>query len=158
MKKHVSTDEIVAMHKAGMTQEDIGKAVGMSNQGVSYRLRRAGIFSGKGKHDPNKGGMIADTIPEVEFKVPDEVVMTEEVQKMAEKNAANACLVVGDSVITLEGQVGSYEVSRKKRTVFVNINGDEIEMSFEQVKTIVDEFRALARGLINMDTATPEMW
>ncbi len=77
---------------------------------------------------------------------------------MAEKNAANACLVVGDSVITLEGQVGSYEVSRKKRTVFATINGDEIELSFEQVKTIVDEFRALARGLINMDAATSEMW
>jgi hypothetical protein len=66
--------------------------------------------------------------------------------------------VVGDSVITLEGMVGAYEVSSRKKAVFITINGDEFEIKFDQVNNFLDEIRALARGVAGMQSVGPEMW
>lgn len=154
----VSTDEIIAMYNNGMSQSDIAKATGLSQATVGCRMRRAGFMVGKGRHNPFKGGAVADTIPTHEYKVSEDEVKAREKQEIAEKNAANACLMVMDNVITLEGVIGRYEVSRKDKKVLATINGDEFDFTFEQVIGLCDEFRALARNLDSVEAVGAEMW
>lgn len=144
----VSTDEIIAMYNNGMSQSDIAKATGLSQAAVGYRMRRAGFMVGKGRHNPFKGGA----------KVSEDEVKAREKQEIAEKSAANACLMVMDNVITLEGVIGRYEVSRKDKKVLATINGDEFDFTFEQVIGLCDEFRALARNLDSVEAVGAEMW
>lgn len=153
----INREEIVAMYNNGMSQRDVAKALQISQTNVGYHLRKAGICVGSGSGN-NGGGVVASTIPKIEYIVNEEKKLEEEKRVQAEKNAANACLVVMDNVITLEGAIGRYEVSRKDKKVLATINGDEFDFTFEQVMGLCDEFRALARNLGSVENVGCEMW
>jgi predicted transcriptional regulator len=159
-RRGFNRDEILAMYKNGMTQKDIAEELGTSSTTICYYINQAGLGTGKGnfsKHK-NRGGVVASSIPKVEYVVTEEEKLEEEKRVQAEKNAANACLVVMDNVITLEGVIGRYEVSRKDKKVLATINGDEFDFTFEQVMGLCDEFRALARNLDSVEAVGAEMW
>lgn len=153
----VSTDEIIAMYNNGMSQTDIAKATGLSQTAVGYRMRREGICVGKGSHNPFKGGAVADTIPTCEYKVSEEEVKAKEKQEIAEKNAANACLMVEDRIIKLEGVFGKYHVSTKEKFACINVNDCLVKIGFNDLATFASEIRALARNVGALDEST-EMW
>jgi hypothetical protein len=153
----VSTDEIIAMYNNGMSQSDIARATGMSQATVGYRMRRAGFMVGKGRHNPFKGGAVADTIPTHEYKVSEDEVKAREKQEIAEKNAANACLMVEDRCYSLRGKVGTYEVSIKSGFVSMKIGETMIELEKDTLAALVDELKALARNMACMDVGC-EMW
>lgn len=153
----VSTDEIIAMYNNGMSQNDIAKVTGMSQATVGYRMRRAGILVGKGRRNPFKGGAVADTIPTYEYKVSEEEVAAKEKQEIAEKNAANACLMVEDRIIKLEGVFGKYYVSAKEKFACINVNDCPMKIGFNDLATFANEIRALARNVGALEEST-EMW
>lgn len=155
--RKVSTDEIIAMYNNGMSQSDIARATGMSQATVGYRMRRAGFMVGKGRHNPFKGGAVADTIPTYEYKVSEEEVKAREKQEIAEKNAANACLVVEDRSFSLKGVVGKYEVSAKSKIVLASIGDRVLELDVDILAPLADELKALARNLAGMEICN-EMW
>lgn len=155
--RKVSTDEIIAMYNNGMSQTDIARVTGMSQATVGYRMRRAGFMVGKGRHNPFKGGAVADTIPTYEYKVSEDEVKAREKQEIAEKNAANACLMVEDRIIKLEGVFGKYHVSAKEKFACIKVNDCLMKIGFNDLATFANEIRALARNVGALEEST-EMW
>ena len=96
---------------------------------------------------------MARTIPKKDYVAHAEV----EKREMAEKNAVNACLVVADRSFSLQGQIGSYEVSAKDGRVLASIEGKLIELEVDQLAVLADEFKAIARGIAGMQLGC-EMW
>jgi len=141
-------EDLVAMYNNGMSQRDIAKVVGMSQAAIGVRLRKAGICSGR-----YKGGYIARTIPQKDYVAHEEA----EKQEMAEKNAANACLLVEDRIIKLEGVFGKYHVSAKEKFACINVNECLLKIGFENLATFADEIRALARNVGALEESN-EMW
>ena len=72
----VNREEIVAMYNNGMSQRDIAKALQISQTNVSYHLRMAGICVGSGSGN-NDGGVVARTIPKVEYVVSEKEKLEE---------------------------------------------------------------------------------
>ena len=144
------TIEMMKMYDAGMTQLEIANALGCSQRTVSCRL------DGYGAH--RRGGVVASTIPEHEFKAATPTNHEEsEMQAISEKNATNACLVVSSKDIDLEGSVGKYHVSGKDQAVYVSVGDSEIKLHFDSVIGFIDELKAIARNIETVKTGC-EMW
>ena len=149
-------DEILRMHYNHMNQHDIAKALQISQPTVGYWLRKNGIHVGRGK--PSRGGLVASTIPKSEYVVQENVGhVSTEMSEMAEKNAANACLLVEDRSYSLRGQVGTYEVSIKTGFVALKIGEALIELERDMLVVLADELKALARNVVGMEVGC-EMW
>lgn len=142
----VSIDELKSMYDSGMNQAQIAESLGVSRMTINRYLNGYGVRG--------RGGLYARNIP-------DSVInpKTKETTKddLAEKNAANACLVVTGKEITLEGTVGKYSVFGKDRSVVIDINGDMIEVKFEFITDFIDELKAIARNVGGLDSGC-EMW
>jgi predicted transcriptional regulator len=142
----VSIDELKSMYDSGMNQAQIAESLGVSRMTINRYLN--------GYCNRGRGGLYARNIP-------DSVInpKTKETTKddLAEKNAANACLVVTSKEITLEGTVGKYSVFGKNRSVVIDINGDMIEVKFEFITDFIDELKAIARNVGGLDSGC-EMW
>lgn len=143
-------NDIVSMFKAGMSNGDIGQKYGMSNQNVSRLLRKLG-------YTRRKGGLIAQAIPEREFKVELEKQRSEEFQAIEAKNNANACLVVSDREVRLNGTVGSYHVIGKDKAVMAFVGEDAIVVHFDMLPTFIEELKAIGRNIGDINPGC-EMW
>lgn len=150
----VNREELAEMYRSGMSQRDIANALGINQTTVSYNLRKFGICAGRGQ-GMGKGGIVARTIPEKDFKVAD--TPEKEKQEMAVKNTTNACLVVEDRSFSLKGVVGSYEVSAKSKIVLASIGDRVLELDVDILAPLADELKALARNLAGMEICN-EMW
>ena len=149
--KWISREEIKALYDAGMTQREIADKYGVSQKTISRRLE------GYSRH--YKGGLVSSQIPRNEY-VSDAIGAEPEMmekRELAEKNASNACLVVEDRTISLAGTVGRYEVSLKDQMVFAILNDMRLELKFDVLKALSDEFRAIARNVAGMENSC-EMW
>lgn len=144
-------EDIVAMYKSGAFCSDIAAKYGMSVANVSYILRKNG-FARK-----SKGGAIASMIPKREFLVETEKQRDAEIESIAEKNAANACLVVADREVRLQGTVGKYHVFGKEKAVMISVGDDAVQMSFENLPAFIDELKAIARNMGGLEPGC-EMW
>lgn len=143
--------DIISLYKSGAFCSDIAAKYGMSVANVSYILRKNG-FARK-----SKGGAIASMIPRREFQVEPEKQRSEELESIAEKNAANACLVVADREVQLQGTVASYHVFGKDKAVMISLGGDAVQMSFENLPAFIDELKAIARNMGGLEPGC-EMW
>lgn len=152
-------DEILAMYENGMTQKDIAEALGASTTTICYYINQAGLGPGKGNYSKhkNRGGVVASSIPKVEYVVTEEEKLEEEKRVQAEKNAANACLVVEDRIIKLEGVFGKYHVSTKEKFACIKVNDCLMKIGFNDLATFANEIRALARNVGALEEST-EMW
>lgn len=150
-------DEIVRMYRNNMSQRDIAKAFEVSQPTVGYWLRKAGICVGRG-NGPGKGGVVASTIPRSEYVVEEQAeVVNPEMDELAKRNAANACLLVEDRSYSLKGQVGTYEVSIKTGFVALKIGETMLEPEKDRLVVLADELKALARNMAGMEVGC-EMW
>lgn len=143
-------NDIIAMYESGMTYRDIASKIGMTFQNVGHILRKHGVTRGR-------GGKVASTIPEQELQPTENEQYDEEIETLANKNAANACLVVSDHVINLAGAIGKYEVCANKKRVRVEINGETMNIDFDNLSALVEEFKALARNVGELGGGW-EMW
>ena len=118
---------------------------------MSYILRKNGFTRNA------RGGAVASMIPKREFMVEPEKKRDEELDAIANKNAANACLVVADREVRLRGTVGSYHVYGKDKAVMISVGDDAIQMSFKNLPAFIDELRAITRNMGGLEPGC-EMW
>ena len=78
-------------------------------------------------------------------------------EDMAISNAANACLMVADREVRLQGTVGAYHVFGKDKTVMVSVGDDAIQLSFKNLPAFIDELKAIARNMGGLEPGC-EMW
>lgn len=132
----ISVEELQQMYDAGMSQREIAEAVGCSQHTISNYLR--------GHCNRGRGGRVASRIDKHDFAVEPK---REEMQAIAEKNAANACLVVASKQVVLEGMVGSYHVFGKDETIVIEIGKDMTEVKFDALPGLIEELKAIARNI-----------
>lgn len=149
-KYDYNVEDIVSMFKSGMSYEDIGSKYGMGGANVGHILNKLG-------YTRRKGGVVASTIPKHEFQVEPEKQRDAEIESIAAKNAVNACLVVADREVRLQGTVGEYMVFGKGKTVTIYVGGDAVQLSFENLPAFIDELKAIARNMGGLEPGC-EMW
>lgn len=142
----VSMDELKAMYDSGMNQAQIADSLGVSRETINRYLSGYGVRG--------RGGLYARNIPGSAINPKTKEATGAE---QAEKNAANACLVVTSKEITLEGTVGKYSVFGKNRCVMIDIDGNMIEIKFEFITDFIDELKAIARNVGELGSGC-EMW
>ena len=149
-KYDYNVEDIVSMFKSGMSYEDIGGKYGMGQANVGYILNKLG-------YSRRKGGVVASTIPKHEFQVEPEKKRDEELESIAAKNAENACLVVADREVRLNGTVGSYHVYGKDKAVMISVGDDAVQLSFKNLPAFIEELKAIARNMGGLEPGC-EMW
>lgn len=143
----VSIEELKQMYESGMSFRDIGDSLGVSYQTIRTHLK--GIVSPRGV-----GGYHARRIPAEAFRAP---AQKADMQQMDVQNSANACLVVENKLINLEGVIGKYMVDAKSKTVVCQIAGATFDIQPDTILTLVEELKALGRNVGQM-TVGSEMW
>lgn len=135
--KDVSRDELLRMRRAGMTNMDIAKSLGVSYPTV-YRHIGA---------QPSRGGKMAAFVPE---PTP---------PRAAPADDAPAALVVTGRVVNLMGEAAEYRFDAGARSVTVRPAGAESEITvpFDALPLMIAELQAIARQL-DRQALTAEMW
>lgn len=146
----VSIHELEQMYDSKMSIADIAKSCDTTYQTV-WRYLKDYI-----KDHPNnqRGGRCAARIPSPRRALNDEAC---EMQRFAEKNSANACLVVENKLINLEGVVGKYMVDAKSKTIVCQIGGATFDLQPDAIPGLVEELKALGRN-VGQIAAGCEMW
>lgn len=140
--------ELKRMYENGMTQREIAQKMGVCQRTISNWLNGYAPYQ--------RGGRVASTIPKEDFEALDKAKRAE-VEYIAAKNAENACLVVANKEISLEGTVAKYTVFSKDKAVVIDIGGDMIEVKFDFITDFISELKAIARNMGGLDAGC-EMW
>lgn len=141
----VSVEELKQMYDNGMSCADIAKSLDVS-QTTIYRYLQG--------HIGGRGGVYARNIPDREIRNrPNDLDM----QQMDVQNSANACLVVENKLINLEGTIGKYMVDAKSKNIVCQIAGATFDMQPDTIPALVEELKALGRNVGQMAVGC-EMW
>ncbi len=141
----ISMDELRQMYDNGMTQAEIADSIGVSRPTINKYL----------KGYKAKGGRVASRIPGSDLRVKRDP--EREMSNMAEKNAENACLVVANKEILLNGTVGTYHVYGKDKAVMISVGGGMLDVAFDILPDFIDELKAVARNVGGLECGC-EMW
>lgn len=143
----VSVEELIQMYENGMSFRDIGDSLGVSYQTIRTHLK--GLVTPRGV-----GGYHARRIPAETFRVQ---TQNADMQQMDVQNSANACMVVENKLINLEGTIGKYMVDAKSKIIVCQIAGATFDMQPDTIPALVEELKALGRNVSQMAVGC-EMW
>ena len=142
----ISVEELKQMYDSGMSCEGIAKSLDCSPATV-YRYLQ-GYTGGR------RGGRCARNIPDREIRKNSREM---DMQQMDVQNSANACLVVENKLINLEGTIGKYMVDAKSKIIVCQIAGATFDMQPDTIPALVEELKALGRNVGQMAVGC-EMW
>ena len=141
----ISVEELKQMYDNGMSGADIANSLGISRATV-YRYLQG--------HTGGRGGRCARAIPDREIRKNSREM---DMQQMDVRNSANACLVVENKLINLEGTIGKYMMDAKSKTIVCQIAGATFDMQPDTIPALVEELKALGRNVGQMAVGC-EMW
>lgn len=141
----VSVEELKQMYENGMNPSDIASVLEVSRATV-YRYLQG--YTG------GRGGRCARSIPDREIRKNSREM---DMQQMDVQNSANACLVVENKLINLEGTIGKYMVDAKSKTIVCQIAGATFDMQPDTIQALIEELKALGRNVGQMAVGC-EMW
>lgn len=102
---------------------------------------------------PPQGGVVAQSIPKETLYKGN----TEPVGDAAEKNAANASVILEDCTVRLMGTTGSYDISTQKKEVRCLIGESVLCFKFDDLLSLIDELKGVGRCIKHFDIGNA-MW
>lgn len=143
----ISVQEMAQMYESGMEISDIAACLDTTYQTVWRYLRGNVEFRPR-----SYGGHCARRIPRRTIEPESRTL-----EAIAEQNSANACLVVNDHTVCLEGSVGKYTVASSSKIILCSLGGVLVELAVDSIPQLIEELKALARNVDSLNVGC-EMW
>ena len=138
--KDLNVSELMTMRESGMTNHEIADVLGTSYKAVLAAIGR------QPKELRKKPEFHTEILPPPTYA---------QEQKQEEPNA---CLVVANRLVELEGTFGSYNIPIRKG--IVNITSKEcgdLQVPFDKLGDFINELQAIQRKMSSL-TMSAEMW